>query len=669
MEINPVFRRESRVRWRGNRAFLLLMLLATALSLVMAFLYAMSDMGGQDFMTSERLRKSGHDIFRALSGVQLGAWLLIVPALAAPGVAYERERGLLEALQLSGLAAWRVALGKFAGVILFSFLLLSVSAPPLALCFIIGGVAPAEFIGILKLHITIIIFCAALGLYFSARAQRPQLALRNAFVALMLFLLVTTYGPELFSSLLRFLAEIIGVPLSSGVLQEYASLFEGLEMISPLWVFEEVFVSNSSDSLILNQQLSFFIVASLVLLLLATRYAARALPDPQWQQRRRYLTLRKGRLVLASTDGWGALESPSAPTRKTENKKNEKPAAWDVPLTSFVRFHNPVMQREVRGLLRLRRFSRWLTLLLWLAGALCLVAYAWALMWMLGFPEATFDVFQPCALLAMLIVMLAAPLRGANSIARERENGTWETLRLSLLEPRMILQGKALAPLVPLTGVLLVTAPLWVSGTLASLSSGNGRGTLSLSLVFGTLALLYGTLFLFNAWGLWFSWRCRSSGAAMGWTIGSSLLILITLNLFTYPARWFVGILYSIYSYHVLGLRVYPGYMWDALNGSLFERCLFDLERMLNPWSELLLLLRQNSRYGYYNYGYFSEQGVVPMVLHPFVAALLYFFVGWVLLRHLERQMKQAQILERETAPRVTLDLKIKQLLQQLQGR
>jgi hypothetical protein len=35
MEITAVFRRESRVRWRGNRAFLLFAL-ATALSFVMA---------------------------------------------------------------------------------------------------------------------------------------------------------------------------------------------------------------------------------------------------------------------------------------------------------------------------------------------------------------------------------------------------------------------------------------------------------------------------------------------------------------------------------------------------------------------------------------------------------------------------------------------------------
>ncbi len=657
MEINPVFRRESRVRWRGNRAFLLLFALAATLGLVMAYHYWASDIGGQEITSSAQLSQSGHYVFKDLSLTQMGAWLLIVPGLAAPSLAFERERGLLESLQLSGLAPWRVALGKFAGVMLFALLLLAVSAPPLALCFMIGGVAPAEFIGVLKLQITLIFFCAALGLYFSARARRPQEALRNTFVTLVLFLLVTTIGTTALTSLIMFFYTArFGFTPASGFGSGYLGSFTEVDALSPFWLMNLILDSNASRAVDLNQSLTLYWAISGLLLFLATHYAGRTLPDAQWQQRRRYLTIRRGRLTLAKTDGWSAVTAPSSSSRKASHE-NDKPAVWDVPLTSFIHFANPVLQREVRGLLRLRRLPFLLTMLLWMAAGLTLVGYAWALMWMLGFPEATFDVFQPCAWLAMIVVMLASPLRGAYAIVRERENGTWENLRLSLLEPRAILRGKAFAPLVLLSGVLLVTAPLWFAGIVSSFDGAyRSRGTLSLGLVVGTLALLYSTTFLYNAWGLLCSWRSRSSSTAMGWTI-SSLLIA---NLMAYPLLSLARLIDSSISYYFYGTAGYSqlGGISNLASGAV---------RMLNPWNELTLLLQINSNY----YGYSSYSGYhafLPPSLHIFMAVCLYFFLGWLLLWYLEWCMKRAQNLERESAPRVTLDEHLKNLLQAPRG-
>ena len=677
MEINPVFRRESRVRWRGNRAFVLLALLATLLSLVMIFFYAISDISEPSVVSLDRLSASGHELFKRLVFTQLGAWLLIVPALAAPGIAFERERGLLEALQLSGMAPWRVALGKFAGVLLFSLLLLFVSAPPLALCFMIGGVAPSEFIAVLKLQITLIFFCAALGLYFSARARRPQEALRNTFTVLVLFLLLSTFGSSLLFALVGFIftARLGGARGTSfGVSM---SLLDVFYYFSPINLMTAIFDRNLSTAIDLNGKLAIIGGVSGLLLLLATRYAGRTLPDAQWQQRRRYLTVRQGRLTLAKAEDWSAFDAPVASpvvtstsvamARGAANHSNQQAAskiktapAWEVPLVSFIRFANPVLQREVRSLLRLRRFSPLVMLFVWLGAGIVLIAYTWVLMWMLGYPEATFDVFQPCAWLAMFIVILAAPLRGANAIARERESGTWENLRLSLLEPRVILRGKALAPLIFLSGVLLVASPLWLAGILSSLDGRySPRGTMSFGLVMGTIALLYATTFLLNAWGLWWSWRSRSSATAMGWTIGSLLMGFVGLRFIGPLIARLTTMMFSLFAPLLLGSGWGDSYYPYSASGWI---------QVLNPWSELMLLLQINSGYGYYVYSGARELGLLPS-LQIFMAICFYFFLGQLLLWHLAWCMKRAENLERETAPRVTLDEHLKNWLRRLQSQ
>jgi ABC-type transport system involved in multi-copper enzyme maturation permease subunit len=676
MEWNPVFRRESRVRWRGNRAFALLLLLAASLSVVMAFSYHASELGGKSVESASQLTRGGREIFRALSLLQLAVWLLIVPALAAPGLAFERERGLLESLQLSGMTARRIVLGKFAAVMLYALLLLVIGAPPLALCFLLGGVAPEEFLGIFALQTTTIFCGAALGTYFSARARRPQQALLNTFVILVLFLLVTSIGPELFQSFLRFLFLAAGLELMAwlGFDGSYSSAFRELHNFNPFALFNLIFYGNIATAS--GTALADFIISlgvalllSALLLVLATLQAGRALPEAQWVQRRRYLTLRGKRLAWAAAENTSpadAAQQLSAADQSANQRETRR--VWDVPLVAFVRFANPVLQREVRGLMRLRRTGPLMTIALWMVGALSLLGYAWALMWMLGYPEARFDVWQMAASLAMIIILLAAPLRGANAIARERENGTWENLRLSLLEPRLIVRGKALAPLALLCGALLITAPLWLLSTLAPFfAPSSGRGALTPGLVLGTLALLFSTTFLLTSWGLWISWHCRSSAAAMGWALSSLLVGFFGLNLVMRLAAWIIAFVYAAFQYFVLGVSVnvpyygqpdatdMPVYSHDYESRFSIWGLTDELSRLLNPWGVLQAFINHENRSYYSSYSYYGGHlyggGLIPSWAQPFAAALLYIAIGWFLLWHLERRLKRTMVLEGENRP------------------
>src|SRR5215216_6091728 len=157
-EPNPVFRREMRARWRRMAAFLTLFFYAAPLALAMTLLYA--DKAGRSVQEEEpvvissnrvisrkffavvvqapgssaptagasalqgmtvdtfgpQLSTIGRQLFESLILLQVVAWLLIAPATAAPMLAAERERGLLEALQLANLPARRVVLGKYLAV-------------------------------------------------------------------------------------------------------------------------------------------------------------------------------------------------------------------------------------------------------------------------------------------------------------------------------------------------------------------------------------------------------------------------------------------------------------------------------------------------------------------------------------------------------------------------
>lgn len=657
MEWNPVFRRESRVRWRDERAFMLLFGLAALFSVVIIYFYDNTSLGGQDLLASARVSHDGHEIFKALSMAQVTAWLLIVPALAASGVAFERERGLLEALQLSGLAPARVILGKLSGIALFALVLMLVSLPPLALCFLIGGVAPDEFISVLKLQITLIFFCAALGLYCSARARRPQQALRNVFIALGLFLLLSTVGPQILTSLF-YLIFLLLSGYSGGILRGFGRFNAGVNLfywLSPVNMTSEIFESKGAAAF--DSQLLCYWLVSLLLLFLASRHAARALPDLPWAKRNRYLSVRRGRLTFVDAEEATPLLPQKNLTFASKSASKTR-SRWDVPLVSYLRFQNPVLQREVRNLLRLRKFSPLITVLLWPLGFACLVVYAWSFMWILGFPESARDQYQAVISLLLLIILVAAPLRGANGIARERENGTWETLRLSLLEPRTILWGKASAPLIFLTGLLLITAPLWIASFVSSLFHGSFfvRGYefyLSPRIILGSVALLYATTFVLNAIGLTFSWRSRSSAAAIGWTLSLVLIVGLGLNSLGQNAIQYaifnkMGYLYTMFYSICCGADA-TLYNYDGQGHTLWTwRLINDVQMLLKPWEEFQSFFRWYSPY--------DSEYFIPIVLHPFIASAFYFFIGWLLLKRLERNMKKTMTLEHETPSRRARD-------------
>ena len=195
---NPLFAREFRARWRDRRAWVLLLVLALALALLAHTMFSQSSISNQSGMVwtrtgyvqmtaSSRAALAGRQLFGALAIGNVVAWMLVAPILASTPIARERERGLLESLQLSRLSPLSQIAARYGAALLFLLVLQGAIAPIYAIVFWLGGVSPAE-LGRAALLIAATAWSGvALGLWISARSYRPSGALYSALATVIVW--------------------------------------------------------------------------------------------------------------------------------------------------------------------------------------------------------------------------------------------------------------------------------------------------------------------------------------------------------------------------------------------------------------------------------------------------------------------------------------------------
>ena len=353
---------------------------------------------------------------------------------------------------------------------------------------------------------------------------------------------------------------------------------------------------------------------------LAANNTRRTFANAQWMERKKYLTLHDGHFAWRDA----AAVMPVAVTNPAALRVSGRPSL-DTPLASLIKFKNPVLQREVRSLLRMRRFPDPVMALLGVAGVGALLLVVWMLLWVWIEPNARGTFWNTGARLALLASMTLMPLVGAAGIARERENGSWEGLRLSLLTPRQIVWGKALAPLLVLAGVIAALSPIWLPCinwlTLTAEPIGHGAPILN---ALAMLALIFCTAFNYTAWGLWISWRARSTAAATGWTMGTLFFFIVALPTVVQTA---LTILFTLF----IGVDYQFGQnIGDPISLSL-------INRTLNPWDAAQGLLATPANYWESHYGGASPYSADPQLI--VLATVLSTVVGALLLLDIERRM------------------------------
>jgi ABC-type transport system involved in cytochrome c biogenesis permease component len=539
-----------------GRSFLLVLGVALALSFLAWFVYQSAAMRAVNAVNNPTLSQAqtemarssivGRDLFVALASGNSLIWLFLAAALAASGVARERERGLLESLQLSRMTAKSQIFARLAANGLLLLVLQAVTLPIYGVAFLMGGISPGEVAAALYVVVWAAILGSALGLWFSARAHRPTGALFSTLGTLIGWSFAVFWGFVIYSDLRR-------IPGST------PSVAEAFIYAHPTALFarlldsgKQFYFDTSQITLIVS---SFWAVASLFLVWDATRWVGRTLPPPSWQGRAPWL---QKRIENARAEVKQRAQMRHEKAQSKASEKMQGALLADLPIERLVNFRDPLLSREVKSRFRLRRAGFWVSLVRVALALFAIGFWTFAVSW-LSDPISR-NQMAPNSLRALLYcgVGVLATL-AATSFTRERESGTWESLKLSLLSPRELLRAKWRSPLISFA---YYSAPLLVLLPIGALFIDIGAFGVALMVVVVWLGLTV-------ALGLWVSWRAPNSTSAIAWTAGVLLMLLVGLPWINAIAR--VDESLARWTYGVgSGGRLYKysdNYLYDS-NGS-----------------------------------------------------------------------------------------------------
>lgn len=211
-EPNPIWMREMRQALRLGRTPWILLALTLTISLLLCAI------GGVASSAQANPAKVGNALFQAFFSIAYGVVVLVGPAVAANGIAAEREGRTWEAVLLAGLDARALTRGKFLAAYTTLSLYIVTLAPVGALSFLFGGVTATE----VMTAFVFLFLVAALAVTFGLAVSSLMQSLRGALVTTLA--LAVMIGP--------FLYLVFGVGGSSVV----HSMWQDVDRDSPIWL-------------------------------------------------------------------------------------------------------------------------------------------------------------------------------------------------------------------------------------------------------------------------------------------------------------------------------------------------------------------------------------------------------------------------------------------------
>lgn len=576
--MNPIFRREFLARWRDWRSHALLLFLALLLSgaaywsyqNALSFepaTYQMSTPSGAivTYMISPitgasvplipeslatRAARAGHALFQTLTLGNIAILFVLAPLLTATGVVRERERGLLESLQLSHMSSRSQVVARALSALVFLGALQLVTLPIDFVAFSFGSVSVVDIARAWLLAGATATVGVGLGLMISSQAARPSGALFG--VVSLLFLWSVAAGLALSggSSQWGFLGlgpqtlPVCAVLFYSHPLALAAQLLDPLTLRSPTWypnVYVPVPVSAVVTGTVVGAPrfmpaapITFHYWTALQVLPLAllgwTCVGALGLFKASFDVTRAFAPSGwAGRNTLI--ERWKRRREARVQARRTRAGAGVEGALLaDLPFDKWIHFKNPLLNREVKGRFRLRRASA----LVWVGRTAVFLAgvSAWLMAGTLVFDPVGRRGAAPFVLWAQWVLgVVLVGTFAASGFARERESGTWEGVRLSLLPDGQIARTKWASPLIAFA---LLSSPLWgLLFLFLPIGSWNGA---PFRVLFGGALVVASSIAFVSALATWVSLRARSTTSATCWTLGLLLALLVAV-----PAAWEVA--------------------------------------------------------------------------------------------------------------------------------
>ena len=434
-----IVERELLALLRSPRALAILVAVATAFSVIVILKWPSSGIVQVDerqlTVQTDPSAESATDqltgvqakaVFQWLAYAMLTAAVLIVPVFPSTSLVNEVRRNTLELLLNSPLSRASIYFGKAGAMIGFVLLLLFVTLPAMACCFLMGGLSLTE--DVLKLYVFLLLVCIQLvvvGLLVGTYCRSTESALR------------WSYGVTFAMTVIPIFPEL----LFPGGTSPIARGFQWLKLVSPIPSLIQMLNLGSVGGSglmeprnVLLWYVSFALLFSIVGSVICIRRLSHSLLDQARSQGS----------ITDEQSGW--IRASRRLLYIVDPQRRSGGIPW---------FVNPVMVKEfqcrqfgrMHWLLRLVAFCAVLSLLLTLAASRSTETRG------VGYTGALIIVLQ------VALIVLLTPGLAAGMIAGELEGGSWNLLRVTPLRPGKILRGKLISVVLTLALLLCATLP------------------------------------------------------------------------------------------------------------------------------------------------------------------------------------------------------------------
>ena len=378
-------------------------------------------------MNPGELNKAGRRLFLMTSTALFWGVLLFVPAMACASVDRDRRSGTLASLRLTPLGSWRILTGKANAMACLFGLVFLAGSPVTGLCFLIGGMSLSELLAVLALTLAAsyqcILFAEICGLYF----RKSSSALLAGFLLSLLYLVLI---PR-FISLLALAASYgwltfiprAGIDQFSQIWTDYSAY------IFPGQALGKVLQPGAIPQLSLGPvSIPFWLVTIVSVALTST------------------LTLPAG-VYLLHRQAW------LRPSRRTVRRVMDRRTRLFTIKNLLDEKHNPYQDWETRSHPVIR--SKYI---IW--GLIAIGSLFFLLIFTLspGGGELFFYLGTAYLGFGWLWAALVPIFYCSQTVVREREMGTYDSLKLTLLRPRQIVLSKVHTSLLYVLSVLGVAA-------------------------------------------------------------------------------------------------------------------------------------------------------------------------------------------------------------------
>lgn len=199
---NPVLVREFRVRMRGIRGSLLLLLYVGMVSAVALAVIGIR-MGGAGVVAQDAMGEWSRGTLAAILITQCCLLTAVLPGMLGAGIALERQSQTLEQLVITPLRSAHIVIGKYGAAMVQVGYLVLATVPVAGVCFLMGGVSWDVLLPGLALCVSSALGVGAMALYCSTLFRSPVSGIVLAYVVTVGYNLVLPIGELTLREFLR----------------------------------------------------------------------------------------------------------------------------------------------------------------------------------------------------------------------------------------------------------------------------------------------------------------------------------------------------------------------------------------------------------------------------------------------------------------------------------